>query len=175
MVRLDEINLGILQLLQANARMTVAEMAQRLGRSESSIRERITALEMDGFLTGYQARVDWARVGLPAVAVIRGSCEMANVSQVAKQLAAMPHVTQALLLTGPRPIMAILSVRDIQHLHSILVENIAVGSLKNVEAEMALETLIEPRPPAPGQPVPGLDLLRTPRDPGASAARPPTK
>lgn len=158
-VRLDEVNLGILQLLQRNARMTVAEMSQILGRSESTLRERITALELDGFLMGYQAKVDWARVGLPAVAVIRAGCELSKITEVAKQLASMPHVTQALLLTGPRPIMAILSVRDIQHLHSLLVEHIAVGPLTNVEAELALETLIYPRPPGPAPVNPGMDLL----------------
>ena len=162
MVRIDEVNLRILQLLQRNARMTVAEMAQTLGRSESTIRERINALELDGFLTGYQARVDWGRAGLPAVAVIRGSCDLNRVTEVARLLAAMPTVTQSLLLTGPRPIMAVLSVRDIQHLHSILVEHIAVGPLTNVEAEMALETLVEPRPPAPPETPTAVDLLRRP-------------
>ncbi|MCA1818501.1 MAG: Lrp/AsnC family transcriptional regulator, partial [Halobacteriales archaeon] len=122
MVRIDETNLRILQLLQRNARMTVAEMALGLGKSESTVRERINALELDGFLMGYQARVDWGRIGLPAVAVIRGGCDLNRVADVARQLSAMPNVTQALLLTGPRPIMAVLSVRDIQHLHSILVE-----------------------------------------------------
>jgi Lrp/AsnC family transcriptional regulator, leucine-responsive regulatory protein len=163
MVRLDEVNLRILQLLQHNARMTVAEMAQRLGRSESTIRERIQALEGDGFLQGYQARVDWGRVGLPAVAVIRGSCELSKVSEVARQLSAMPHVTQALLLTGPRPIMAILAVRDVQHLHSLLVEHISVGPLTNVEAELALETIIDSRPPGTGDVHPGADLLKPTR------------
>lgn len=159
MVRLDEVNLRVLQLLQRNGRMTVAEISQTLGRSESAIRERINALELDGFLLGYQARVDWARAGLPATAVIRASCDLAKVTEVARKLAAMPNVTQSLLLTGPRPIMAILSVRDIQHLHSILVEHIAAGPLTNVEAEMVLENIVEPRAPAPSQVQPGLDLL----------------
>ena len=159
MVRLDEINLRILQLLQRNARMSVAEMSGLLGRSESTLRERIQSLEGDGFLMGYEAKVDWGRAGLPAVAVIRGSCELSKVADIAKQLSGMPHVTQALLLTGPRPIMAILAVRDVQHLHSLLVEHISVGPLKNVEAELALETLIAPRPPNPPSPSPGVDLL----------------
>jgi hypothetical protein len=34
------------------------------------------------------------------------------------------------------------------------------GALKNVEAEMALETIIEPRPPAPPETQGGVDLLR---------------
>jgi DNA-binding Lrp family transcriptional regulator len=160
MVRLDEMNLRILQLLQQNARMTVAEMSTKLGRSESTVRERINALELDGFLLGYEAKVDWGRAGLPAVAVIRGSCDLAKVTEVARQLNAMPHVTQALLLTGPRSIMAILAVRDIQHLHSLLVEHVALGPLTNVEAELALETLIEQRSPSPTPVSAGSDLLK---------------
>lgn len=162
MVRIDETNLRILQLLQRNARMTVAEIAHTIGRAESTVRERINALELDGFLMGYQARVDWARAGLPAIAVLRAACDLNRLNDVTRQLAAMPNVTQALLLTGPRPILVMLSVRDIQHLHSILVEHISVGPLTSVEAEMALETLIEPRPPAPPQTQAGFDLLKRP-------------
>jgi len=142
--------------------MTVADLAKLLGRSESTVRERINALEMDGFLTGYQARVDWTRAGLPAVAVIRASCDIQRLTDVARQLAAMPNVTQSLLLTGPRPILAILAVRDIQHLHSLLVEHIGLGPLTNVEAEIALEALVDTRPPVQPDPRAGQDLLRAP-------------
>jgi DNA-binding Lrp family transcriptional regulator len=55
MARIDEVNLQILRLLQSNGRMSLAELAVTVGRSESTVRERVNSLELDGFLMGYQA------------------------------------------------------------------------------------------------------------------------
>jgi Lrp/AsnC family transcriptional regulator, leucine-responsive regulatory protein len=142
--------LRLLQLLQRNGRMTMTELASAVGRSESTVRERVTALELAGFLQGYQARVDWAAVGLPASAVIRARCDIARLPEVARTLASIPHVTRAMVITGPKPVLAILRVRDLQHLQSILRERLASGLLSDVEAEIAMESLVESRPPAVG-------------------------
>jgi Lrp/AsnC family transcriptional regulator, leucine-responsive regulatory protein len=149
MVRVDEVNLQILKLLQANGRMSLTDLAQRVGRSESTVRERVTALELSGLLQGYEARVDWSKAGLPAHAVIRAGCDFNKITDVAKALRALPHCTRALVLTGPKPILAILRVRDVQHLHSILRESISAAGLSDVEADIALESLVDQRPPIP--------------------------
>lgn len=160
MVRIDEVNLQILKLLQSNGRMSLTELAQRVGRSESTVRERVGAMELDGLLQGYEAKVDWSRAGLPAHAVIRASCDYDKVTEVAKALQALPHCTRALLLTGPKPVLAVLRVRDMAHLHSILRESIALTNLTNVEATIALESLVEQRPPTPSMGFPAApDLL----------------
>lgn len=160
MVRVDEVNLQILKLLQTNGRMSHAELATRVGRSESTVRERVASMELGGLLQGYEAKVDWSKAGLPAHAVIRARCDYDKITEVAKALTALPHCTRALLLTGPKPILAILRVRDLQHLHSILRESIAIASLKDVEADIALESLVDQRPPTPTPGFPAApDLL----------------
>ena len=150
MVRMDETNLQILQLLQNNARMTVTDVAKAVHRSESTVRERIGSLERAGVLLRYEARVDWAQAGLPATAVLRARCDLGQLPEVAKQLAAIPNVIRALLMTGPKPIFVMMRVRDLQQLHAILREHVAPGALTEVDAEIALESLVERRPPGPG-------------------------
>jgi DNA-binding Lrp family transcriptional regulator len=162
MVRIDETNLQLLKLLQDNGRMTMTDLARAVGRSESTVRERVASLEEAGFLRGYQARVNWALAGLPSIAVIHARCELGQIPEVAKQLAAMPNVTLAVMTTGPRPILALLRVRDTAHLHSLLRESIATGKLVDVEAEIALDALVEQRPPSVGEGFPTKpDLLST--------------
>ena len=169
MVRVDEVNLQILKLLQSNGRMSLTDLAHAVGRSESTVRERVTALELGGLLQGYEAKVDWSKAGLPAHAVIRASCDYNKLTEVAKALTALPHCTRALVLTGPKPILAILRVRDVQHLHSILRESIAVAHLTDVEADIAIESLVDQRPPVPTAGFPHApDLLST------RASSPPT-
>jgi hypothetical protein len=71
----------------------------------------------------------------------------------------MPHVTGAMLLTGPKPILITMRVRDLAHLHSLLREELAGGALKDIEAEVAMESMVEQRPPAHSLVRPGTDLL----------------
>lgn len=147
MVRMDETNLMILQLLQKNARTSMTELAQAVGRSESTVRERVVALELAGLLKGYRAEIDWDQAGLPAVAVIQARCDLQRVPEVAKQLAAIPNVTRALLLTGNKPIFALLRVRDIDHLQQLLRERFANGELRDIETHIALDSLVDRRTP----------------------------
>lgn len=150
MVRMDETNIHILQLLQENGRMTVTDVAKAVGRSESTVRERIASLESAGVLLRYEARVDWSQAGLPAVAVLRARCDLAKIPDVARQLAGIPNVIRALITTGPKPVLVLMRVRDLQQLHSILREHVAPGCLTDIEAEIAMESLVDRRPPGPG-------------------------
>ena len=56
--KLDPIDRRILAELQADGRMTNVELAKRVGISAPPCLRRVRALEEQGFITGYHARVD---------------------------------------------------------------------------------------------------------------------
>ncbi len=147
MTRMDETNLQILHLLQRNARASITDIAHAVGRSETTVRERVAALELGGFLTGYEARVDWDQAGLPTLAILHARTDLGRLEAVTKQLAAIPNVTRALLLTGSKPILVMMRVRDLEHLQTILKERISPGDLTDVEIQITLGSLVERRPP----------------------------
>lgn len=60
---LDEIDYKILRALQRDARLTHQELSERIGLSPSPCARRIRKLEAEGYITGYNARVDDARLG----------------------------------------------------------------------------------------------------------------
>ncbi|QHS61171.1 Lrp/AsnC family transcriptional regulator [Chitinophaga agri] len=60
---LDETDLHILDLLQEDARLTNKEIAARLGKSVTSIFERVKRLETEGYIKGYVAILDKKRMG----------------------------------------------------------------------------------------------------------------
>ncbi|HVY46078.1 MAG TPA: Lrp/AsnC family transcriptional regulator, partial [Minicystis sp.] len=66
----DAIDLGILDLLQRNARATQLELAKAVGLSQPAVAERIKKLEERRVITGYAARVDPVALGLDVVAFI---------------------------------------------------------------------------------------------------------
>ncbi len=75
METLDKFDLRILQELQADARLTNAELAQRVGLSAAPCWRRVRALEEAGYITGYHAEIDRHRIGLGVLAFVRVDAE----------------------------------------------------------------------------------------------------
>ena len=71
METLDGFDIKILHELQADARLTNAELAQRVGLSAAPCWRRVRALEEAGFIKGYHAEIDRHRIGLGVLAFVR--------------------------------------------------------------------------------------------------------
>lgn len=71
METLDRFDIQILQELQADARLTNAELAQRVGLSAAPCWRRVRALEKAGFIKGYHAEIDRQKIGLGVLAFVR--------------------------------------------------------------------------------------------------------
>ena len=72
---LDKFDIAILSELQINARLTNAELAQRVGLSAAPCWRRVRALEESGFIKGYHAEIDRHKVGLGVFAFVRLDAE----------------------------------------------------------------------------------------------------
>lgn len=145
--RLDETNLQLLVLLQRSGRMSTVELARAVGRSESVVRERVASMELDGLLKGYEARVDWTRLGLPRQAIVRARAAK-PLAEVGARLAAIPHVTEVLHVTGNKPLVVHLRVRDVAHLAQVIAQRLEPAGLTDLDSEVAMESLLPLRPPA---------------------------
>ncbi|MDF1481787.1 Lrp/AsnC family transcriptional regulator [Extensimonas sp. H3M7-6] len=75
METLDKFDLAILMELQADARLTNAELAQRVGLSAAPCWRRVRALEEAGFIKGYRAEIDRHKIGLGVLAFVRLDAE----------------------------------------------------------------------------------------------------
>jgi DNA-binding Lrp family transcriptional regulator len=69
--KLDRYDLQILNELQADARLTNAELAQRVGLSAAPCWRRVRALEEAGYIKGYHAEIDRHKIGLGVLAFVR--------------------------------------------------------------------------------------------------------
>lgn len=71
METLDKFDLLILHELQADARLTNTELAQRVGLSAAPCWRRVRALEEAGYIKGYHAEIDRHKIGLGVLAFVR--------------------------------------------------------------------------------------------------------
>ena len=75
---LDTFDRAILQELQADGRLSNAELAQRVGLSAAPCWRRVKALEETGFIKGYRAEIDRRRIGLGVLAFVRLDADRNN-------------------------------------------------------------------------------------------------
>ncbi|MEQ1619481.1 MAG: Lrp/AsnC family transcriptional regulator [Terricaulis sp.] len=70
-VRLDVIDIELVERVQLNARQTNRELAKAVGRTTSSVWERVKRLEREGLILGYRAVIAPAMLGADIDIVVR--------------------------------------------------------------------------------------------------------
>jgi len=93
--QLDRIDRQLLAALQLNARLTVAELAERVSLSPSPCWRRVKALEEAGLIQGYQARLSAAQLGYGVtafVSVMMGSHTQEVARAFEARLAEIPEI-----------------------------------------------------------------------------------
>ena len=68
---IDDKDRTILDLIQENARLSNAELAEAVGLTASSVHERVKKLERQGIIKGYVAMLDAEKLGKPLLAYVR--------------------------------------------------------------------------------------------------------
>ncbi|OXM73616.1 MULTISPECIES: Lrp/AsnC family transcriptional regulator [Amycolatopsis] len=100
MESLDEIDRAILELLQADGRLSGAEVGRRVGLSQPAAAARIQRLEKSGVILGYRAVVDPAAVGSNIHAVVRLRTTHARLAKALALAERIPDVVSTVRVTG---------------------------------------------------------------------------
>ena len=92
---LDEIDYGILHLLQQNARTTTpVDMADQLPVTDTTIRNRIERLEEKGVIEGYVPIIDYEAAGFPMRLQFSCTASTNNREEVAARVLELPNVVK---------------------------------------------------------------------------------
>src|SRR2546430_11273587 len=71
---LDQTDWRIITELQRDGRLSYNQLGRLVNMSSPAVAERVRRLEESGVITGYQARIDPARAGLPLTAFVQLRC-----------------------------------------------------------------------------------------------------
>jgi Lrp/AsnC family transcriptional regulator, leucine-responsive regulatory protein len=142
---LDETDLHILDLLQANARETQAEIARSVGLAPSAVLERIRKLEARGALRGYVAQVDPKAIGVGLLAFVSVRTEeFGSEQRIAQALADLPDVLELHDVAGEDCYLIKIRARDAEHLGQLLRTRVArIPGVRSTRTTIVLETLKE--------------------------------
>jgi len=117
---LDPVNLRLLDELSRNPRITMSELARRLGMSSPAVTDRVQRLEADGIITGYRVDLDPRALGWPVAAFVRirpGPGQLTRIAELAQQT---PEVVECHRITGEDCFLLKVYVTEIDKLEDVL-------------------------------------------------------
>lgn len=118
--QLDDTNLRLLAELQADARLSLAELGRRVGLSSPAVAERLGRLERNGVILGYHARLDPRALGLALSAVISVRPAPLQLKQVATVARESAEVVECRRITGEDCYVMLAHVRSVEHLEELI-------------------------------------------------------
>jgi len=126
-VAIDATNRRLLEQLQADARLSLAELGRRVGLSSPAVADRLQRLERDGVITGYHAEVDPRALGFGLAVVIRIRPAPRALRKVAELARDTPEIVECHRITGEDCFFMKAHVRDVEHLEEVIDRFVVFG------------------------------------------------
>src|SRR5579871_2227120 len=117
---MDDTSRRILDELQADGRVSVAELARRVNLSAPAVAERIQRLEASGVIRGYHATIDPKAIGYPLAAIVRIAPATRQLERIRELARETPEVVECHRITGEDCFFVKVHLRSIDDLEPIL-------------------------------------------------------
>ncbi|MBB2949098.1 DNA-binding Lrp family transcriptional regulator [Actinoplanes lutulentus] len=147
---MDGLDRKILAELQNDGRLTVTELAERVGLSVSPCHRRLRALEQSGAIRAYRAHLDATVLGLTFEALVFVTMSRADRGTVAEfeaAVAAIPQVQQAQRLFGEPDYLLRIITRDLTAFQKLYDEQLAtLPGVQVLRSTMVMKTIVENQP-----------------------------
>jgi Lrp/AsnC family transcriptional regulator, leucine-responsive regulatory protein len=137
-MKLDEIDLKILAILQLNGRITNVQLSQEIGLSPAPTLERVRKLEQHGYIKDYHALLNPERLGLNVMIFIEVSLNLhkdSSIDNFMEEIAKIPEVVECYQITGGADFLMKIYAENINNYQRIIVDKLAkladVGKLQS--------------------------------------------
>jgi Lrp/AsnC family leucine-responsive transcriptional regulator len=128
--QLDQIDRDILNHLQAQAKLTNAQLAQRVGLSPASTLERVRKLEHQGIIKSYHAKLDPTKLSLDTCVVMQIKLHHLTKESVAtfrESIALIPEVVECHQVVGDADFLVKVITRDIAAYQYLVMNRLSAG------------------------------------------------
>ncbi|MFZ5709658.1 MAG: Lrp/AsnC family transcriptional regulator [Pseudomonadota bacterium] len=143
--RLDEIDRAILRALCRDGRLTVTELAARVGLSKSPTQVRLTRLQAAGYILGFRAVIDPARLGLAHIAFVEVRLKDTTEAALRAFNAAVrevPEIEECHMIAGAFDYLLKVRTEDIRRYRDVLGETIsALPHVSTTSTHVAMEAV----------------------------------
>jgi Lrp/AsnC family leucine-responsive transcriptional regulator len=139
---LDAYGRKLLDELQANARLSLAELGRRIGLSPTATADRLKQMEETGILGGYTIDIDREALGLEVMAFIRMSCPGQHYHRFIDYVQTLEEVRECHHLTGGDDFLLKVTTTSMGDLEALIEALLPYG---NPVTSLVLSTPVERR------------------------------
>ncbi|MEK9735207.1 MAG: winged helix-turn-helix transcriptional regulator, partial [Paracoccaceae bacterium] len=125
---LDRFDRAILLVLAQEGRISVTELAKRIGLSKSPAQARLRRLEQDGYILGYRAMLDPIQLGLDNIAFVEVRLSDTREKALAafnKAVAGIAEIEEAHMIAGNFDYLLKVRTPDMSAYRIVLAEKIS--------------------------------------------------
>jgi DNA-binding Lrp family transcriptional regulator len=147
---MDNIDRKILAELQSDGRLSVTDLADRIGLSLSPCHRRVRALEQSGVIRGYRAQLDPANLGFSFSALVfvtlrEGDRQAVEAFETAVR--DVPQIIQAQRLFGDPDYLLHVVSRDLSAFQQLYDEQLsALPSVQRLTSTLVMKNVVQDRP-----------------------------
>ena len=138
---MDQFDLKILEALQQDGKVSIAELGRMIGLSTTATKERVKKLENDGVIAEYTAVLNSEGLGIDLTAFITVPVGDISIREMGERLIALPEVLECHKVTGNTCFLIKAKVRNAEALEK-LIDSINQYA-KNTYTYLVLSTLKE--------------------------------
>lgn len=144
-IELDDIDLRILELMQANARLSNADLARELSMAPSAVLERVKKLEQKKVILQYNTAINPAALNQKLLAFIFiKTKEIGSDSAIAAQLSKVPEVQEVHIIAGEDCFLVKVRTEDSASLMAMMRKSIKrIPHVLSTKTTIVLETVKE--------------------------------
>jgi DNA-binding Lrp family transcriptional regulator len=147
---MDAVDRAILAELQADGRLTVTELADRVRLTPGPCHRRLRELERSGVITGYRALVNPAAVGMGFEALVQVTLERGDASTVTAfetAIAELPQVRHAERLFGDPDYLLRVAARDLDDFAALRDQCLAtLPGIHRLTSTIVMKRIVDNRP-----------------------------
>ena len=136
-------DLSLINLLKANARASVSELARQLGVSRTTAQDRLSRLEEKGVIAGYTVRLsaETSEAGVSAYVMI--AFEPRKAASIVKTLKTFQAIETLQSVSGKIDLMARVAVDTPEALDRLLDKIGAIDGVVSTESALVLSTKLD--------------------------------
>ncbi|MGD2098193.1 MAG: Lrp/AsnC family transcriptional regulator [Desulfobacterales bacterium] len=142
---IDDVSLKILKILQEKARIPNVEVARQVGMAPSAVLERIRKLEKQGYIDGYEVRLNPKRFAKSLVAFVMIKLKKLDAEiKVGQTLSRLPEVQEVHYVAGEDAFVVKVRAADTEALSELIRDKIAaIAGVQSIQTAIALSTYKE--------------------------------
>ncbi|MAY62647.1 MAG: AsnC family transcriptional regulator [Rhizobiales bacterium] len=145
MHEVDELDRRILRVMQSDGTLSVTEIADRIGLSQSPCSRRVARLTEKGIILGKSVMLDRKKLGFNAVVLVRiklNSHGRQSIDQFQDTVLRIPEVQVVQLMLGEYDFNVRIVVRDMDHFHALLRDKLVrLPGVQELQSSVLLDEL----------------------------------